>query len=234
MATFTVKSKSNAAQFVDGMTDFGKQFKYANAVALTKTAIKIFGEEKTEIKRVFDRPTRWTQNSLYYKSAEKTDAKPQAIVATKDASGAVPAGRYLNPNIEGGDRRAKSHELRVFSKTIPGDKVKLNQYGNIPGSVYTKIISDLRVSSDPYQNQPGKGKRVDKRRGKKARFFYSDKDHVVYERQADRSIMPYLIMVRSVNYRPRFPFYDLAERIFDKEYPIEFERALERALATAR
>ncbi|MFA0812677.1 hypothetical protein [Microbulbifer epialgicus] len=56
---------------------------------------------------------------------------------------------------------------------------------------------------------------------------------VGYKRR--RSVRPILIFVKKKpEYRKRFPFFRIAEGIARKHIPIELEKAMDRALATAK
>ena len=122
---------------------------FALAYALTKTAQDIKVAEIDVMKNVFDRPTRFTLNALFVKPATKTDLT--AIVEFKEGFGSVPAWRYLGPQVAGGARSTKSSERRLIEAGImksnevivPGQGIKRDAYGNVPGSTMNRILSDL-------------------------------------------------------------------------------------------
>ena len=43
-----------------------------------------------------------------------------------------------------------------------------------------------------------------------------------------------LHFVRSVSYTPRYRIYDLAERLYAREFPFHFERELAKAVQTSK
>lgn len=81
------------------------------ARALTETAKGLKAEVEKKLPQVFDRPTRWTLNSVMMMSASYKDANPSAYVWFKDISEkGTPAAEYLLAEIFGGGRRLKRYE----------------------------------------------------------------------------------------------------------------------------
>ncbi len=103
---------------------------------------------------------------------------------------------------------------RATGKNIPipfKENARLNQYGNITG----KKSGLIKKKSQFFGNLGG----VDG----------------VYERQKKEQ-KPRLIIgfKKSVNYKPIFPFYEIAGRYIGFTFPRKFNEALKRALRTAR
>lgn len=218
---------SNIEAFAQRQINIAKQVEFAGIVALTRTAVQVKADEIASMRSVFDRPTRFTLNSLQVRPA--TRANPSAEVSTKLGFGkSVPAGRYLDPEVEGGQRRMKSHEKKLGGYTSPSRDAKLDQYGNISGSTYTRILSQLKVLG-PDQNATN-SKRSKRNRSREA-FFR--RDDVIYSRKGE-DITPVLIITKAPNYTERFPFYRNAQRTTDRVLEIEFDKALAHAFATAR
>jgi hypothetical protein len=144
MVKFTVTT--NGKEFQDAQARWAKKAEKAFLDAIDRTAVAIKEAEVNLMKLKFDRPTRFTLNSLYVKRTQ--NKVPIAYVETKQGFNSVPAGRFLSPQVEGGQRRMKSHERQLGGYTIPGKSITLNQYGNLPGSTYVKILSQLGISRD--------------------------------------------------------------------------------------
>jgi len=115
-------------------------------MGLNGTAKKVKVAEQREIKKVFNNPTRYTQNSLWIKWARKT--KLEAIVKLKDeAFKGTPATKYLSPQLMGGGRKHKDFENLLISRgqmpsdmyAVPSRTMKLNQYGNVSNGVIQKV-----------------------------------------------------------------------------------------------
>ncbi len=234
MAQFTLKASSNVNEWARGVTNWGKQVEFANVLALTRTAKIIQQREYDEMRRVFDRPTRFTLNSLYVDAA--TRSKPQATVETKPGFNSVPAGRYLNPQVFGGQRKAKSSEKKVGGYIVPSRYATLDAFGNFPAAQLRKIMSNLKLAGDSNSTNSKASKR---KRSNEAYFRSGD---IIYRRSAHtvgdgtlRAIIPQLIIVDDTpDYNIRFRFFEVAQTTFDFEYQEEFDKALTFALRTAK
>ena len=212
-----------------------KALPYALAGALSKTAREGKDVIQRTMPEVFDRPTPFTTNSLYVSPATKD--KLSADVFIKDfAAKGTPAVKYLFAEVYGGARRAKRSERALSSAgilpggmlTVASKYAKLDQYGNIPASVYTRILSQLRASSDPYQNQTATSKKRRRRKGGAEYFALKEKrgalDPGVYERLAGGGVRPVLLFVPSASYTKRLPFTDIAQRVYGQVFPDNFSK----------
>lgn len=227
--------------------DLDKQVRYAAAVALTKTAQRIQDDLIAEMRRVFDRPTRYTLNSLAIRPATKQSL--EASVFMKEFAGkGTPAWKYLHAQIEGGSRRQKRFERSLSAAgllpqgwfAVPGDNAQLDADGNMSRGQIVKILSALRASSDPTQNRnagPGKGKM------RNDEYFSVPPGHGlpagVYLRKprADgrkADVLPVIMYIRKAMYSRRFAFEGVASASAERHFEREFAAALNNALATAR
>jgi hypothetical protein len=224
------------------------QIPFATAKALTMTAKAVQREIDAEIKRVFDRPTPYTQRATFVRTATKQ--RLFAEVKLKDqAFKGNPAVRYLEAQVEGGRRKHKGFEKLLIRAgvmpagwyAVPGKGAPLDAYGNISGGTITRILSQLKASRDPLANETARSKGRNRRRVK-ARYFAvmpgrERTKHLkagVYER-VGRSIKPVLIYVqRAPKYRRRLQFYRIADQVARMRFPIEFARAAREAISTAR
>lgn len=207
---------------------------FASVYAATLTARKVKVEEVAVMHRVFDKPTPYTLNALRVKPATMRD--PVASVEFKDSTHkGTPAKRFLNPNIHGGPRSQKSHERRLAALLgstylIPGKGVATNAYGNVSGATFTRILSQLKVSSDSYAN--ASGSRRSKAKRKADAYFILKGRNIVMHRKG-KAVMPALIPIKAPQYSKRFPFYETAQAVVAREFPQQFVTALNRAIATS-
>lgn len=208
-----------------------KQWPFAIAMALTRIGKRVKTAEVAEMKAVFDRPTRYTLNSLRLEPARKTDL--EARVWFREFAGkGTPAADYLLPQVYGGNRVQKRFERRIgLGYLMPTSAAPLDRYGNVRRSVYSKILSGVGAQLDPHQNS---------RRGSRKRKTYfagQPKGHGVagiWERVSRTRIKPLFITIPSPNYEKRFAFFEVAERTVAANWTIEFETSIQRALGTAR
>lgn len=225
---------------------------FASVYAATLTAREVMAAEVQTMRRVFDRPTPYAVNALYVQPATKSE--PVATVEFKEFAGkGVPAKRFLNPNIHGGVRSHKSHErmlggLLNSSYMVPSKLVEKDTYGGVPGAFFKKIVSQLKVSSDPTQNASGSRRSKGKR--KFEAYFVHPKRKMILRRHSPYTeivtdengntrtrkkwhIEPALIAVRAPHYQKIFPFYEVAQATVEREFPRQFVVALERAISTS-
>lgn len=144
------------------------------ADSLNRMANKVRSEIKDEMARVFDRPTRYTLNSMYVKPAKKGMDRIFSETGFIDySSKGTPAAKYIKPEVEGGKRNLKGFELRLKAVgilpggyyTAPGNGAKLNQYGNISPGTIQQILSYFSAQRDHNQNtKRGTGRRQQRNR----------------------------------------------------------------------
>lgn len=216
------------------------------AYALTKTGQDIKDAEFSSMADVFDRPTRFTLNSLFLKPATKRDLV--AEVFFKEGFGSVPAWRYLGPQVDGGARVHKAHERRLIRAglmrseefAVPGSGIKLDGFGNIAGSTIERILSQVGAAEQMAGVQANQTARSRARAKKKniGRYFVlrpgaggrADRNVApgIYFRAGARDLVPVIMFVRAPRYRKRFPFYDVARRVFDQRLMVRAREGFER------
>lgn len=224
--------RSNAREVSRWLDDAQKkQIPFATVYAMTLTARDVKTAETMVMEKVFDRPTPYTLNALRVTPATKQTMV--ASVAFKDFGG-TPAKRFLNPEVHGGARSQKSHEkqlqplMRGFNYAVPGKGTDRDAYGNLKGSEIRRIMSQLKVSSDPMQNASKSGR--SKRARKNNAFFIQGNS--VFQRTG-AGIKPVLVFVKVPRYRKRFPFYETAASTVASNFSKNFEAAFQRTMANS-
>jgi hypothetical protein len=201
---------------------------FATVLAATSTAQDVKAREQSVMQQVFDRPTMYTMNALKVRPA--TRANPVASVEFKEFGG-TPAKRFLNPNIHGGGRALKSTERQLGAQYyVPGLDMKKDGYGNLPGSVYRRILSHLKASTNVDANISGSARSRRKRRGN---VFFKTKKGYVLQRLGKHDLKVALVPIRAPQYQKRFPFYETAHAVVAERYPPNFVAALQRAINTS-
>lgn len=240
----TLDVRSNIKAVTRGLTRLEQQFvPIATAKALTFTAETVRDAEQWKMMRVFDRPTRWTINSMYIWPA--TVRNQSSAVYLKDRLGmgggaGTPAAVYLLPQIHGGTRPIKrfEHRLAPFMAghrfAMPGAGVALDAHGNIARGTITKILSQVRALGNG-QDQTKAGKARNRKKAGPQYFWPkpgSGLKPAIYKREG-RRIVPALVFTSRANYRPRFPFYDFGLAVARAKFPDHFERQLAREIRKA-
>lgn len=224
-----------------------EQVPFATALALTRVAKNAQSAVIEEMKDVFDRPTPFTLNSTYVKPATKQQLRAEVGIKGQ-AVKAVPAIKWLAPQIYGGGRSMKRFEALLQSRgmmpaglyAVPASGARMDAYGNMSRGQIVAILSALGAARDPLANRPkGKGTRRRRRRGGDYFAVVQKTGRLkpgVYERIGfgfGSSVRPVLAFVHSPYYHKRLPFYEVIERTIAAEFQGQFALALNYALGTA-
>jgi len=246
------------------LTDLERnQLPFATALALTRTAQVVAEDIRAEMGVVFDRPTPATLNSLYIQSATKQ--KFEARVWIKDGrsvngkgnvvgrEGSWGKGRaastWLTPEIYGGPRNDKGIEKMLRRKgvlkqgqyIVPGSRMELDAYGNIPKGTLNKIISGASLFTEEGYSANATGSKRSRAKGNAKRYFVMHnakrEPFAVAERTGNgRSGLRVVLAFagRTPRYRKTLNFFEVAERTAQRELPRQFELAMAQAMATRR
>ena len=215
-------------------------------LALTRTAYSVRDELKSSMASVFDRPTRYTLNSLKVTPANRQTLQANVWFRTPQQ---FVSQHYIEPQVYGGSRIHKRFERRLHDVgilppgwyAVPGPSARLNRYGNMSQGQIVQILSALRAFTES-----GYTANRSRTAGTRRR---SNIDYVAITpggQGQSRYVQPgiwirngphfnkVLSFVRSVSYRKRFRFFEIGREVADRELPRQFSRALEDALRTAR
>lgn len=228
---------------------------YAASTALTRTAQAL---AKTvlpgEMQRVFDRPNRYTLNSLRVKVAKKDNLTASVWVKSDATNNGTRPEDYLLPNVAGGGRNEKRFEraMRYAGllpngwRAMPGQGAPLDEFGNLRRGEMQRILTATRSAFDPYQRKTNSKR--SRKNAKNAPYFavtpfvgrfvggeYKVTPNTlqpgVYRREG-RGIKPVLIFTRTQpQYRQRLDFVGVSERYTLDNFPAEFQRAAQQILS---
>ena len=248
----------NTQEILAKMEGHAKQIAYATMVALNKTAEQAKSEMLTEVDRVFDRPTPWTRNSLRIIYAKKNSLF--AEVAFKDRATSAASRSVLQPNVYGGKRHYKAMEARLMGmgllpsgwNAVPGAAAQLDGFGNMAQGQINQILNVMAsmasgVMSENASKTIGRLAKGNKKKGVYGFEYmvvvpggngpYKHLTPGVYQRVVTgfgTSLKPCLIFVKQANYKTRFDFFGIGQRVVDRDLQRNFQDAIEHAIATAR
>lgn len=230
---------------IEVINQIKKQIPFAVSKALNDTGFLVIKGLKGEMVKVFRNPTPWTLNSLKFKKATKADLS-FTIKLADFAGKATPPVKYLSPQIFGGRRNAKSFELKLRAKgflsndmfAVAGRKARLNKYGNMSPAQIVQILSALQAFEEVgYEANQTIGSRKRNKKALTNLFVIKDwNTHLepgVYQR-TKKGIKPLLIFIKNPSYQEKFKMFKVGESIYDKEFSLQFEKAIQYALSTAR
>lgn len=226
-----------------------RQVPFVVAKALTKTGQLAQQSIKDAMPHVFDRPTPYTLNSTYLKPATRSNL--EALVKLKDeAYKGLAANKWLSAEVKGGARNMKRSErslqikgfLKDNQQIVPASGATLDGYGNIKSGQMTKILSAVSASSDPMQNATKASRKRGRSRKRKEEYFVGSPGGGrlpmgVYQRTGfgfGSAIKPVLLFTKKGSYKKRLPFYEIVNKVVDRNFEQQLNVAIYYALQTAR
>lgn len=191
--------------------------------ALNDAAEEARHAEAGKIRGVFDRPTPLTQKAALFRRATKDHLVAEVFIRDEAAKGTSPA-KYLRPQVEGGPRAPKRFEMalrrigvmRADEYAVPAIGMQRDAYGNLPGALYVRILSQLHAFGEQgYKaNETAKSRKRNLKLGN-ARYFVPSGHRAekgigrlprgIYERQGNR-IRGVVMFVAAPSYRRRYDF----------------------------
>lgn len=220
-----------------------RNISYMVARAMTETA----KDAQKELKRnmanyIEDGPVSFTTNSTFVRFAKPSNLSVE-VGFKQFASKGTAAGRYLQPMAAGGTRPAKSTErqlrnaglLRSGEFITPANvtPLKVNAYGNITGSQYTKLLSILKAFGEQgYQaNIASDAPQI------KRKYFIGTPGGLprgIYARvgRKKRGFHTVFYITRQPKYSPTFPIADILNAAYAKSWKTQLQTAFSAELAS--
>lgn len=226
-----------------------KQIAFATSLAINETAKKVRADLVTSMSATFDRPTRYTLNSLYIRPSNKRNLSARVWVK-EDTFKGTPASKFLGPEIFGGQRRHKRFEKALIARgymppnmyAVPGKACPLDANGNVSSGFIVQLLGYLQAFGEQgYKaNMSKKGvNRVNKQQGR-AYFVGRPGTRAPlgiwarYKFASGSAVKPILIFVRRPSYNKRFKFFDVTERSVNKHFAQSFAEAFKQTMETSR
>jgi hypothetical protein len=223
---------------------------YAASTAITRTARTVATQAiPAEMRRVLDRPVRYTLNSLRIQPATRQNLSARVFVKDDAPNNGTRPEDYLLPQVEGGGRNEKRFEramryaglLPSGWRAMPGQAAPLDAAGNLKRGEIQRILTATRSATDVAQRKTDSKR--SRRNARNAPYFavtptsgrfvggeYRETASRlmpgVYRREGN-GIKPVLIFTkRQPQYRRRLDFTGVAERTTQDQFPRELDRAV--------
>jgi hypothetical protein len=241
-----------------------KQIPFATAYALTQTAKDAQAAVEKELPKVFDRPTPYTLRAIRTSPATKRKLVAEVLIKDGKTSAGVSRDSSGKPvkslfaQVQGGSRAKKPFENLLQARglmpqgwyAVPGKSIPLNQYGNVPGSIITRVLSQLQAHSvfnmDRNESAASKGRQYRSKSKRLQRYFVvmpgtslgARLAPGIWERTSfgfGSSIRPLFIYVQQApRYTKRLPFDAIVERTVAARIEANFYKGAQLAAQTAR
>lgn len=227
------------------MGELKKQLPFAISKALNEVAIMVKEAERKEMEDVFENPTPYTLNSIYFKKATKHKLEAHIFIKNEASKGTPPV-KYLEPQIFGGIRSAKSSEKQLREKRLmddnqywaPGSGARLNNYGNIAPGQIVQILSALKAFREVGYTANLNNRRMKSKNPLANNLFAQKKmGKALYPgiyKRTRTGVIPLLIFIENPNYKKQFNFYKIGSDVYDKNFEKKFNDAIQYALATSK
>ena len=205
------------------------QLPHATSVALNNVAFNVRKDLGQQTTKSFVNPTKYTQSAFRYTRSTKANLEAQVF--------ADPTRRYFPTQIEGGSRRGKPYEgfLRGLGngalrsgRIVPSTSIINRTTGNLRRTVFGQIQSGLSTT-DQGGYFIGKPKGGDRPVGVWQRKGRSWRDG-----QQVGKLVPAFLQFGTPRYSPRFPMERVGMATAKRLFPSELNKALERAINSAR
>lgn len=231
------------------------QIPFALARGLTKIGQRVQDATVSNMPRVFDRPTRFTLNSLKLVRAEKRDENPRAVVWFKDAAGLTGAPpslpnlrHYLLPQVYGGGRPLKAMETRLRRAgvlgpgqwALPGRGARLDAYGNMSRGEIVALLSNMGGFGDVGGVKNTTAKRRAQLKAANVEYFAVQTRRGglppgLYKRAGKKAVVQVLRFIdRAPQYRPIFDFYGDADKVATRVADAIMRESMALALSTRK
>lgn len=237
-------------RLLDNLGQHARQIPFATMKAINWTAETTKKATEVAMRHDFDRPTPFVMRGLFIDYATKTNLA--AEVRVKDDAlglGAHSLAEKIGQQFSGGVGRLRGRMENAFERNgyitageylIPGPDATLDRYGNLSGGQINRIYAALRLFSDAAQNATA-SRRSRKNAKAAGRLFWSHgKGHTSGLRRGlwgtDAQGQPRLVLVvvPKVSYRRLIELDRIAQITVDRDFRKNFERALLRAIETAK
>lgn len=235
-------------RMLKGMTTLVRK---AAATALTDAAYEGKKAIEKEMGKVFDRPTRYTLNSLRIKRARSNHLIAEVWVKNKlDAGKGTSPEDYLLPQIYGGSRNLKRFEHALRKRgilppgmyAVPGPGADMDANGNMSRGQIVQILSYLQAFGEQgYRANSTAASRARMARGSKSKrsiaYFVSHGGRLaagVWKRTQfafGSAIKPVIMFVQSPRYTKRLKFHEIGYTVARREFVPRFHAALKKSLA---
>lgn len=227
---------------------------YVAATMLTGLAGAVQRKITAELPKAFDRPTPYTQRSVFTKGANKTNLQAEVYFPQSMEQQGRSKREYIRPGAQGTSSRAQKRSEVLLVRmgvlpsgwvTVPGKFAMANLldgYGNLKGQYYRQIIRNLQLK----QGERGPARGISKASQARATRMGVDNEFFavtpgsnrlakgggwlppgVYKREGKQgqTLRQYLKFVRKAAYRKRLDVETIARKEIAAQMNTEFNKA---------
>jgi len=223
----------NIAAVIKRTTKIEKGIDKSTDKAFGKLAYDLRTEQQRVMRTTFKSVVPYTLNAIRARTpykAGKDYTKAGVYFAEKEAKGRQ-SHKYLSPNIVGGKRRFKPHEVALFkagliptgSYTNKGDSTTLKN-----GGQYQRMLSQLQAQRKGNMNETTASA---KRKRRTSDFFvmYRGSEPIAIARRTAGSVTVELAITQTApTYKPIYDFYGTSQRYVKANFQRLFDAQMRR------
>lgn len=238
--TLTMKTlgTKEARAFIAGV---GRQMPFINKTAINETAKSQVNNERRAMNRVFDRPTRFTLNSLkVYPFATKKRQEARVWFKEIDVKATE---HYLVPQVYGGVRGPTPFERALRRANIlagnefvvPSRTAPLDKHGNVRRGIITKIMAHIGALHDRSSNTPVENLAWIKNKQSRGEYVFGSIGRAkgIWRTAGDRWLLIFHVVKGAPRYKKIFPFDKIAEKNYNENFELDWDLAFQTALRSA-
>lgn len=228
-----------------------RQVPFAASRAMNAAGYLAIQSIKQAMPTRLDRPTKYTLNSLRLLKSSKEDLTAK-IDHKNNKSGGRTADFWLSQGVNGGARRQKGFEKKLSAIgvippgwfVVPTDNAATDANGNWKQSQLRQVFLALgqgydKIGRERLAKSAARNASGGKARKSAARFFViqSEADGMhpgIYQRKSGAVICLATLQKEAPGYRRRMPFYQIANRVFSRQFDALFPSFLQKAMETAK
>lgn len=245
--SIAMSTKINADSVIAALEAKGRRLSDVVTYAMNDTVNDMVVSERVEMRKVFDNPRPYTLNALfpihagrYNRMLGRKNTMIEAGIAFREVGAkGTPAYKYLMPHIKGTPRNLKRSESALRNRlgvlggesfTVQGRNFEKDQYGDIPGGQYTRMLAELGVVSIGLAGS--KAQRKARRKGDSQFDLMYRKDGRPFAVAEFRAGTPVIMLVFTAapKYKKRYDFYGVARRQVQESLPKHFNRIFSRMM----
>lgn len=228
--------KSNLDQLTKAFDKMASgQVPFATSLALNRCLQLARTTLLSTMQREFNAPTPFILNSLFTKNSTKTN-----LVGTvghkQSADGRLPPSAPLRAEIEGGGRAMKSLEKQVGSYLMPSRVVRLDAYGNVPGSLVRSIGAAISSGGTGRGGKEYVVLLAGNPRGLAPGIYQvlGGASAKGKDKRSTGRLVPIFFFSRAPHYSKRYDIEGVVQRVVNAEFGNQFAAAMDYALSTAK
>lgn len=223
---------TNIATVIKRTNKVSKSIDKATDAAFTKLAFDLRAEQQQVMRATFKQVSPYTLGAIRARTPKATgDYTKAGVYFIEQGARGREAHKYLTPNIKGGKRRYKPHEVALWKKGhLPDGYYTSKASGStmINGAQYQRMLSQLQAQKKDGMNETAKSKGRKKSGGRFFVLYNGDQPIAIAQRFGGSINIELSVGTTTPNYKPIYKFYETSISFTKREFPKLFGQQMKR------